>query len=175
MFRNFIVSIFVFLLGMSILTISTSLAVAETLSKQQANVCVKQGLTAFFAGKRISGFIDIPFMKEREKIKASNGRIATLLNKRAAENRGWYQLKSKYPVTSTKPTTTKAASGYTIAYGQIKGLEFIADQNGKKTNKAKKVSYKFTVWIKIEEGRCKFGVIAIEEVFRLGGWVKDNT
>lgn len=137
---------------------------AQALTKAEAMVCVAQGIDAFLSGKKISHLVDVPYMIQRENLNASEARVKQLLDQASRENVGYYRN-----VTANVVGVPDAKrGGFYLVAGTVKGEET------KELDPViwKKFSYQYILWARKEGDNCRIGVIAIEEVFRLAGWVK---
>lgn len=156
MVRMFLMVVLIFLYG----------GLAHAYSKTEAQACVNAGMTVFLRGGQVSDMIDIEFMRARERIAVSEERVRELLNQRARENLGWYRN-----VTITvvgKPQPKK--HDYYLVSGYVQGEE--KHDNGVTWLPFK---YSYQLWARPGGKSCLIGVLAIEELFRLGGWVKQNS
>ncbi len=140
-------------------------SVAHGLEKTTALACVNRGITAFMAGGPIDHLVDIPFLMDREDIKASTAEVADLLNARARENQHYYRNPEVVVVGSPQAKR----DGYHLVAGRVRG-------EARDTLDApwKPFQYDYILWVRETEHGCQIGVLAIEEVFRLASWVKQN-
>jgi hypothetical protein len=139
---------------------------AMALTKAEAMTCVNRGIDAFLGGTRISHMIDVPYMIDREHINATEKKLRSLLDQRARENLGYYRNVTATVVGQPQPKK----NDFFLVAGAIKGEE---------TQKLdpvewKTFSYHYVLWIRKERNHCLIGVLTIEEIFRLAGWVKNN-
>ncbi len=138
----------------------------HALTKAEALQCVNQGINTFLKGGPITHLVDTDYMIARENISASAARVDELLNERARSNKGYYQNVSANVVGVPQAKS----NGFFLVAGTVKGEE----TESLDTVVWKPFKYQYVLWVKKEGDRCRIGVLAIEEVFRLASWVKTN-
>ncbi len=135
-------------------------------TKAEALACVNKGVGLFLAGGDVASIIDIDFMIDREKLTADPTTIAGAINAKARENRNQYQNVSAI-VTGTGFKLDKSGQFYKVngtVKAEIKNID----------GKWEEHPYTYTIWMRKDQP-CLIGVLSIEEIFRLGSWVKENT
>lgn len=138
---------------------------ALALEKADALTCVNRGIAAFLAGGPIDHLVDIAKMKDRESITAPDAKVAALLNERAAENKDYYRRVSAI----VQGVPQAKSDGYFLVAGRVKGQE-----RETKDSPWTAFDYNYIIWMRPTDEGCLIGVLAIEEVFRLAVWLKQE-
>lgn len=152
---------FIKILVVAMLSWSTGVVAASALSKVEADRCVSKAVGTFMAGEDVSRYVDIEFLKQREYISADTNTIRKLLKERSLKNKDRFEV--TYLKITGQPRDTSNYPGWYRMDGRVKGYD---------NEDKKKIDYRFGVWM--FEAGCRIGVLEVEEVFRLGVWVKNN-